>query len=500
MTRVRADLRRTKIVSTIGPASSDPEVLEALIIAGMNVARMNFSHGTHEFHAQNIANVRDISAQLGIPVAVLADLQGPKLRIGMLPEAGLDVSTGDMVRLTIDDIEGHYVEDQGEIKALIPLQYKDLPKDVGPGDRILIGDGLLELEATASDDENIDCRVLNNGTFLSRKGINVPTAELSIPAITEKDWADVEFILTQDIDWIALSFVRKAEEVYRLKQYLTEHYGGGYPIRIISKIEKPQAVERLSEIIEASDGIMVARGDLGIEIPAEQVPNVQKDMIRRCNAAGKPVITATHLLESMTKNPRPTRAEARDVANAILDGSDAIMTSAETASGDYPVKAVETMAAIAREIEKGMMSDMWRPPEHVKLVLGDVTDAVSYASCETAHRLNASVIIAPTASGRTARSIAKYRPHTPILAVTPNAIVQHQLVLSWGVYPLLSKRLEQTESLREDSVKRAVQSGFARSNDRVVVTAGVANNVPGMTNLLTVEVVDEGHNEAPETI
>ncbi|MCC6905475.1 MAG: pyruvate kinase [Anaerolineae bacterium] len=482
---------RTKIVCTLGPASREPEMLEKLIRAGMTVARLNLSHGSHSYHAETIAHVREVSARIGIPVALLIDLQGPKIRVGDMSENGLVIQPGEHITLTTRPGTAQRTEG-GESCALVPVQYRELPAAVRPGERILLDDGLLELEVVrVVNSTDVLCLVVLGGLLKSNKGLNLPGTQLSVPAISEKDWEDLEFGLQQNCDWIAMSFVRQAAEVSALKDYITRHTPAGVrPALVIAKIEKPQALENMAEIVAVADGIMVARGDLGIEIPAEKVPLAQKRLIQTANIAGKPVITATQMLDSMIRNPRPTRAEASDVANAILDGTDAIMLSGETAAGDYPLESVETMVRIAAEVEKAMAEPPWSPPHHVGHAVHDVTDAVSHSTCEVAYRLDAKAIISSTASGLTARAVARYRPQTLIVAATTSEIVMRQLLLTWGVRPLLTPVRETTEEVLQQAVTEAARAGYVGHGDRVVITAGIAPNMAGMTNLMLVELVE----------
>lgn len=482
---------KTKIVCTIGPASRAPEMLRQLILAGMNVARLNFSHGDQEFHGENIARIRRISAEIGQPVAILVDLQGPKLRVGNLGlgKEGIPLSIGQEIILTARPIVGHGVEENGEI-AQIPLQYSSLPDEVHPGDRIFIDDGLLEVQVHEIEATDIRCRVITGGLLKSNKGLNLPNASLSIPAITEKDWEDLEYSLSAGADWIALSFVRSADEVHQLKARIAELSEFGRPAPVISKIEKPEALEEIDAIIAATDGIMVARGDLGIETAPEQVPMVQKMIIRKCNEAGVPVITATQMLDSMIRNPRPTRAEASDVANAILDGTDAVMLSGETAAGLYPLEAVKTMASIAREVEQSPGTH-WERPAYIKRSVATVTEALSHATCETAHDLGAAAIISATASGHTALAVARYRPRCPIIAVTPSPMVQRRLLLVRGVFPVLGKRADNTDEMLDGAIETAVKSGLIQRGDTVIITAGISANMPGSTDLMKVETIPE---------
>ncbi len=482
---------RTKVVVTIGPASSEPGILRQLMKAGMDVARLNFSHGDQEVHGENIAHIRAAAEEVGKPVAILADLQGPKLRVGSMDKGGVAIAEGEQVVLTTEPAIGHRPE-EGPPDAVIPVQYADLPKDVSPGERILLDDALMELRVEEVTATEITCRVITGGTVRDHKGLNVPGTGLSIPAITEKDWADLAFALEQGVDWVALSFVRSADEVRQLKDAIAEQSAEDAAPLVMAKIEKPQALDSIDAIIKAADGIMVARGDLGIEVPAEKVPMAQKRLIRLANTAGKPVITATQMLESMIQSPRPTRAEASDVANAILDGTDAIMLSGETAIGQYPLEAVRTMARIAEEIETATLRGPWRTPRHASPLAGDVTDAVSHATCQTAHDLQAAAIIAATASGKTGRSIAKYRPHAPLVVVTPTPIIQRQLMLTWGVIPLLSQRAGNTDEILHHSIQIAHSAGLVREGARVVLTAGITPFMPGTTNLMSVELVQAG--------
>jgi pyruvate kinase len=470
---------RVKIVSTIGPASRELPVLRRVVLAGMNVARLNLSHGTHEYHAETIERIRTISEQTQKPIAILADLQGPKLRTGKMQEGGVPLEREQELVLTTEEIVG--------MPGRVPIQYKDLPKSVRSGERILLDDGMLELEVIETSDTEIRTRVILSGLLQSNKGMNLPDASLDIPALTAKDLADVRFAIDHQVDWIALSFVRKSAEVLELKSIIQNYSTFGRTTPVIAKIEKPDAVRNIDAIIEASDGIMVARGDLGIETGPEVVPTVQKQIIGKCHAAAKPVITATQMLDSMIRNPRPTRAEASDVANAVLDGTDAIMLSGETASGSYPVEAVATMVKIAEEAERlrGTLKLQHNHP-HVFTAAGAICHAAVYTASET----NAKAIIAPTVSGATARLMAAFRPEMPLIAVTPSPMVQRQLTLYWGTYPLLTKRLSNTDEVVNDAILVAQAKGYVGEGDTVVLTAGVVGNVRNATNLLMVRRID----------
>ena len=492
-------LLRTKIVCTIGPASREPETLEALIRAGMDVARLNMSHGDLDFHRENIRCIRALSDQVGKPVAILCDLQGPKLRMGMVAPEGVPLTAGETLILTTEHIpvpgpEGQVPGPEGRVPdppaapRWVPVQYEHLPEAVKPGDHILIDDGLLELIVVNADGSEIETQVVTGGMLFSNKGLNLPHAALSIPAITEKDREDLKFAIEEEADWVALSFVRTAEEVLELKDMIREFTSLGRPTPVIAKIEKPEAIDNIDSIITAVDGIMVARGDLGIEMSTEAVPMIQKMIIHKCNQAGKPVITATQMLDSMIRNPRPTRAEASDVANAILDGTDAIMLSGETATGKYPVLTVETMARIAHETEAAQAT---LPVRRITARPGPYfAEAVAHASVETAEDLKASAIVAPTVSGETARTIARFRPHCPIVAVTPSPITQRQLALVWGVYPVLASRSESTDQVINDAVEAAQQHGYVNEGDIIIITGGSVGYGVGTTNLMKVHLIE----------
>jgi pyruvate kinase len=472
---------RTKIVCTIGPASRSPEMLHALITSGMNVARLNFSHGDHKVHGENVSRIRNAAEETGRPVAILMDLQGPKLRVGQMEGDGVPLDEGEEVTLTSRPVTGK--------PGLVPVQYQQLPSLVEPKDRILMDDGLLELVVLETADTDIQCRVVVGGLLKSNKGLNLPRAHTSIPAITEKDKKDLLFALEQGADWVALSFVRNANEVIALQEMVRRNSAFGRPTPIIAKIEKPEAMQNIDAIIAAADGIMVARGDLGIEASPEEVPLMQKIIIQKCNAAGRPVITATQMLDSMIRNPRPTRAEASDVANAVLDGSDALMLSGETTIGHYPLEAVRTMVRIIERTEVELHQRIARAPSQ-RLKRGSVAEAVSHATRETAQDLEAAAIVTPTVSGHTAKMVAKYRPQAPIIAVTPSPMVQRQLCLYWGVYPLLAERTDNTDRMLSDAVNAARERGLIKSGDLVVVTGGAAGSAPGTTNLIRVQVIE----------
>lgn len=490
---------RVKIVCTIGPASRELPILRRIAAAGMNVARLNLSHGTHEYHAETIERVRMVAEQLQRPIAILADLQGPKLRTGKMQEGGVPLERDQELVLTTEEITGG--------PERVPIQYKELPSTVKPGERILLDDGMLELEVLETNAHEIRTRVILSGILQSNKGMNLPDASLDIPALTDKDREDVKFALDHQVDWIALSFVRKVHEVVELKTIINNNTAFGRATPVIAKIEKPEAIKNIDAIIEVADGIMVARGDLGIETSPETVPTVQKMIISKCLAAAKPVITATQMLDSMMRNPRPTRAEASDVANAVLDGTDAIMLSGETASGQYPVEAVTTMAKIAEEAER-LRNSMGNRFKQTEPRVYTAAGAICHAAVYTASETHAKAIIAPTVSGATAKLMAAFRPDVPLIAVTPSPMVQRQLTLYWGTYPLLTKRLSNTDEVVTDAINVAQARGFIGEGDTVVLTAGVVGNVRSATNLMMVRRIDRvlvrgtgiGHREVAGTL
>jgi pyruvate kinase len=472
-------LRHTKIVCTIGPASETVETLRAMVAAGMNVSRHNFSHGTHEEHRRRIQNVRRAAAALGKTVGIMIDLRGPKIRIGRLDPEPVALRAGNEVILTTEKVTGN--------QDRIPVDYPQLPREVRPGNTILLADGTLGLEVLEVGPTQVLCRVQNDGELTSHKGVNLPGVRTSIPAVTEKDVRDLRFALELGFDFVATSFVRRAEDIFPVRKILEE---AGSEAHIVAKIETWEALENLDEIINVADAIMVARGDLGLEIAAEEVPLVQKKTINKCNRVGKPVITATQMLESMIHNPRPTRAEASDVANAILDGTDAVMLSGETASGAYPVEAVQTMDRIARRVEADLPYATLLAQRRKEISHRTVTDAISYATCATAADLDAAAIITATQTGYTARMVAKYRPGRPIVAVTPQEAVVRRLALVWGVQPVrVEEEIEDTDRMISASIQAALGAALIRGGDLVVITAGVPVGMHGSTNLLKVHTV-----------
>ncbi|PLX84048.1 MAG: pyruvate kinase [Desulfuromonas sp.] len=475
-------IRRTKIVATVGPASESAEMLQALMETGADVFRLNFSHGDHAGKAEVIRRIRDLSRRRHRAMAILGDLQGPKIRTGLMRGGSLEIVAGREVTLTVREVVG-----EGD---LIPVTYRELPRDVQEGDRILLDDGLLELEVLSSSEQDVRCRVRVGGTLRDRKGINLPGVRVSVPALTDKDREDLAFCVSKGIDYVALSFVRRAADVLELKDLLQRE---GSSIKVIAKIEKPEAVTDFEAILEASDGVMVARGDLGVEIRPERVPLIQKEIIRRCNAAGKPVITATQMLESMIVNPRPTRAETSDVANAILDGTDAVMLSAETASGRYPLEAVSLMVRVARDVEGDPVLR-----EKVFHPLADVggyrllPEAIGQAACRVAESVGAAAILAFTQTGSTAALVAKYRPEITIYAVTPSQAVRRRMALYAGVCSIRVDIEGDTEAQIRSVEEAVLATGALRGGDVVVITMGSPVSAPGTTNLLKVHRLGTG--------
>ena len=470
---------RTKIVCTLGPASDDEATVRAFVQARMAVARINFSHGTYDDHGRRIATVRRVASEAGRAVAILADLQGPKLRVGLLPSEGMDLVEGETVILANEQSPSR--------PDLIPLPHPEVLQEVRNGDRILLDDGLLELQVLKGDGQQVWAKVVAGGVLKSRKGISLPHTGLQMPSITDKDRQDAAFAVEQGVDYFGLSFVRCASDVEHLRAYLREL---GSDIPIIAKIEKPEALDCVNEILAASDGLMVARGDLGIEAPAEEVPIAQKRIIRACNRASRPVITATQMLDSMIRNPRPTRAEASDVANAILDGSDAIMLSGETAVGRYAVESVRTMARIAEVTERSIpYADWLRRADQA--ASPTVVDAIGQVACEVAAELGAKAIVTSTVSGSTARRVASHRPATPILAPTPSQTTYRQLALVWGVEPVLVDEFVDTDAMIVTVVEAARARGVVRDGELVIITAGVPLGGSGLTNMLKVHRVGE---------
>ncbi|WP_417090124.1 pyruvate kinase, partial [Eubacterium maltosivorans] len=469
-------MKKTKMVCTLGPASDSKEILTKMIQGGLNVARLNFSHGSHEEHAGRIQRIKEVRKELNIPVALMLDTKGPEIRTGDLKEGKVTLETGKKIVLTSEQIEGD--------ADRVSVSYEGLPDDLSVGNKILIDDGLIELNVDRIDGTEIYCSIDNGGVLGSKKSVNIPNVEINLPGLTPKDESDLIFGIKQKVDFVAASFVRKPQDVIAIRKVL-ENNGGGN-IQIISKIENREGVEKIDRILAVSDGIMVARGDLGVEIPAEEVPLVQKSIIKKCNLLGKPVITATQMLDSMIRNPRPTRAEVGDVANAVFDGTDAVMLSGETAAGAYPVQAVETMANIVEKTERSEEYINRQKPEHGELT---ITNAVSEAAVQIAANLDATAIIAATSSGHTPRMLSKYRPECTILAVSDKVSTVRRLTLSWGVYCMYMTELRDTDSMVHDSVQAAVELGVVKIGDLAVVAAGVPLGVQGNTNMIKVHTV-----------
>lgn len=475
-------MRKTKIVCTIGPASEAPETLDKLITAGMNVARLNFSHGDFDEHRQRVENIRAAEEKAGKTVAILLDTKGPEIRTRRFKNSEAYINKGDTVFVSMDDIEG--------TAERFSVTYEELINDVHVGSTILLDDGLIELEVTAIHKENneIETKALNSGEIKDNKGVNVPNVSVNLPGITEKDANDIKFGIEQGIDFIAASFVRRASDVLEIRELLEKN--NGEHIHIVPKIENQEGVDNIQSILEVSDGVMVARGDLGVEIPAEDVPLVQKELIKQCNLAGKPVITATQMLDSMERNPRPTRAEASDVANAIFDGTDAIMLSGETAAGKYPVESVQTMNNIAMKTETGLDHQLILKRRSRSSDM-TITDAISQSVTHTAMNLGVNAIITPTESGHTARMISKYRPQAPIVAVTFSEIISRQLSLAWGVYPVVGEKIHSTDEMLDVAIDRGLSTGLFKRGSRVIITAGVPVAETGTTNLMKVHIVGD---------
>jgi pyruvate kinase len=471
--------RYTKIICTLGPAVDNEESIRALIKAGMNCARFNFSHGTHESHLATLQRLRNVRDTLGLPVAAMLDTKGPEIRTRTFENGPVNLVKGQKFTLTTRDVVGN---DQ-----IVGVTYKNLHQELTPGCQVLIDDGLIGLKVDEIQGQDIVCTVESGGPLSNHKSINLPGVKIQLPALTEQDEKDLIFACEQDFDYVAASFIRKASDVEAIRAVLEAH--GGHDIRIISKIENQEGVDNMDEIIAASDGVMVARGDLGVEIPAARVPVLQKSMIRKCLISGKLVITATQMLDSMIRNPRPTRAEVSDVANAVFDGTSCVMLSGETASGKYPVEALTTMVDICREAEKSI--SYWKrfysavPGQEV-----NINDAITHSCCLTARDLNASAILCASKSGHTARMISRFRPACPIVALTLTEKVRRQLALEWGVVPCLTGNVDSTDRLFSLCAENAWKERLVNNGDTVVITAGVPIGQSGSTNLIKAQVID----------
>ncbi|MGJ5711723.1 pyruvate kinase [Staphylococcus auricularis] len=475
-------MRKTKIVCTIGPASESEEMLEKLMKAGMNVARLNFSHGDHDEHKTRIDRIRKISKKLGQTVAILLDTKGPEIRTHNMQNGAIELEKGSEVTVSMTEVEG--------TKDKFSVTYNHLINDVDKGSYILLDDGLIELQVKDIDHDKgeVLCDVLNTGGLKNKKGVNLPGVKVSLPGITDKDADDIRFGIREGIDFIAASFVRRPSDVLDIRKLLEEENNTN--ISIIPKIENQEGIDNIKEILEVSDGLMVARGDMGVEIPPESVPMVQKDLIRQCNKLGKPVITATQMLDSMQRNPRATRAEASDVANAIYDGTDAVMLSGETAAGQYPIEAVKTMRNIAVSAEaaqdyKKLLND------RTKLVETSLVNAIGVSVAHTALNLNVEVIVAATESGSTARTISKYRPKSDIIAVTPSVETARQCALVWGIHPVIKEGRKTTDELLNNAVATAVETERVKNGDLIIITAGVPTGEQGTTNMMKLHLVGD---------
>jgi pyruvate kinase len=470
-------MRKTKIVCTIGPVSESEDMICQLVTEGMNVARLNFSHGDHVEHKRRIDAIKRVRDKLQIPVAIMLDTKGPEVRLGYFKDGKADLEKGQKFTLTTRDIQGDSTQ--------CSITYKELPNEVSFDSRILIADGVIELKVLDKNETDVICQVVNGGTLGDRKNVNIPGATSKLPAITAKDISDLVFGVENDVDFVAASFIRKAADVLEIRKILEEN--GGKHIQIIAKIENQEGVDNLKDILRVCDGLMVARGDLGVEIPTEEIPMIQKHLIRSANEVGKPVITATQMLDSMIRNPRPTRAEVTDVANSIIDGTDAIMLSGETAAGKYPIEAVRTMSSIAERTEREL--DYGKSLQGFSGRKITIASAISHSSCTTAFELQAAAIITPTQSGSTARMVSRFRPRAPIIATTSEKDVMRKLCLSFGVYPVNVPYLEVTDDIIDRAVNAAVEAKLVNSGDLVVITAGIG--AAGSTNLIKVHIVGE---------
>ncbi len=472
---------KTKIVCTLGPSSNSPEMIEKMVKAGMNVARLNFSHGIHEEHKKVIESIKEVRERLGVPLAILLDTKGPEIRLGKFEGGEAELTTGSDFTLTPDDIEGNCTR--------ASISFKKLARQIGIGSRILLNDGAIELTVKAVEGDDITCTVVSGGIIKNGKGVNVPNVHLDMPHLSERDKADIIFGIENDVDFIAASFVRSADDIRGMRKFVD--YNGGHDIKIISKIENLEGIDNFDEILVHSDGIMVARGDMGVEVDFERLPGLQKRFIKKCYQAGKMVITATQMLESMIEKPTPTRAEISDVANAVFDGTSAVMLSGETAVGKYPLRAVKAMARIAEQAEfDAFASDVFGAIDY-EIDYTDVTNALCDAACTTANDIKAKAIITLTTTGKSARRMSKFRPIQPIVASTPIRKTFHQLALSWGVYPVLALRQDTLDKLFRHAVDCAKELDLVSPSDLVVISAGVPVLTPGNTNLLKVEKVED---------
>ena len=469
--------KRTNIVCTIGPVSNSPEMLRSLIESGMNVARISFSHGSHADHAQTIANLKTVSKQLGVRIPILQDLSGPKMRIGKFSDEPIELSTDARFTLTTREVIGDH--------DTVSINYPELVTDLKPGDHILLADGEIELCVTSTTSTDIICEVVAGGLLRSNKGISVPGISLQISIPTPKDIEDLRFGVDHGVDWVAQSFIRSGADVQNLRSTLQEHNSD---IPIIAKLEKREALDNLDNIFTEADGVMVARGDLGLEVPLPEIPLIQKEIIKWANLVGKPVITATQMLESMIVNPRPTRAEVTDIANAILDGTDALMLSGETAIGKYPSDAVRTMAEVATTTETTIDYVEYFKRQPITLE-ESVPDAIAHAACHTAIEIGAKAIICCTRTGQTARLVAKYRPLAPIAVVSPYETTLRRAGLLWGAFPVLTEFAPDTDTMIASAKQAVLKSGLVGAGEQVVIIAGIPADVPGTTNMIKADIL-----------
>nr|WP_325218538.1 pyruvate kinase [uncultured Oscillibacter sp.] len=474
-------LRKTKIICTLGPAVDSEELIVALIKGGMNGARFNFSHGSHPEHLERLNRLKAVRDRMGSPIATILDTKGPEIRIKSFEAKTVDLTAGETFTLTVEDVPG--------TASRVSVTYPRLHEEVSPGQEILIDDGLVAIRVQEIRGSDIVCQVENGGTLSANKSINIPGAHIQLPALTEKDVADIRFGVENDFDFIAASFVRRAADVEAVREVL--HQCGGDNVKIIAKIENQEGIDNLDGILAAADGVMVARGDLGVEIPAAKVPALQKQMIRKGLQAGKPVITATQMLDSMMRNPRPTRAEVSDVANAVYDGTSCVMLSGETAGGKYPVEALGAMLEIVTEAEASI--DYWKrfQKQLVVTASNNINDAITHTCCLTARDLNATAILAASSSGRTARMICRFRPACPVAALTMQEKTRRQLAICWGVTPFLTGEVNSTDRIFSLSAEVAVKEGLVRPGDTVVITAGVPLGKSGSTNLIKAQVIED---------
>ena len=474
------NVRKTKVICTLGPAVDDEEMIRTLIRSGMDAARFNFSHGDHEEHLQRLNKLKNVRDAMSRPVATILDTKGPEIRIKSFRTKSISLEAGASFTLTTREVEG--------TEQIVSVTYPELHQEVAPGQQILIDDGLVALRVEQIEGQEIHCTVETGGSLSANKSINIPGVQIHLPALTEKDVSDIQFGVENDFDFIAASFVRRAADVQAVREVLNRF--GGQDVKIIAKIENQEGVDNIDEILAVADGVMVARGDLGVEIPAAKVPMLQKQMIRKGLRLGKTVITATQMLDSMIRNPRPTRAEVSDVANAVFDGTSCVMLSGETANGHYPIEALTAMVGIVEEAEQSI--HYWRRFEkHMGMSASNIDDAITHTCCLTAKDLDAKAILVATSSGHTAQMIGRFRPACPVAALTMHEKVRRQLALSWGIIPFLTGEVTSTDRIFSMSVEVALKEGLVQNGDTVVITAGVPLGRSGSTNLIKAQIVNE---------